>query len=508
MTHEPFYKQPTLVDVHVEKQKPLPEKIGPYQIEALIAKSHYSIIYLGYHPQNRQVVALKVLSPKFTQKEAMVSSFINEGTIIEMASHPNIVKLYDQGLWEGGLYIAMEFIRGVSLRQFIQQHSLSLSRCLDIILQVCYALCHLHTHGVIHGDLKPENILIEEDGEVKVLDFGIAKMSSSSHKNVSTAGTPSYMSPEHKINVHNLTYSSDIYSLGIIAYELITGKLCFGVIDLDHIPKNLRPIIDKCLKKSLLERYRDVVDLIQDLSQFFKQELKADKLDDPLMTKKDLELKQTLQEIFPLPQLHIDPLDFGFARQSNSSFCHPMIAQLLDHKGLLLGQIKGAEKNFTNSLIEAQVLGFIKYYFQETNPKKFSFSEFCQTLNTLCYEHNLSADFSLIYMDPYLDELHLAHGGLLAPIISKNKKLFIPQVGPTNPPLGTNLEPLSMVSHPFDLQDQVLIHDLKDQSSLDEFIKHYSSISSYSAQILTETLLKKSHSLKQLSSLICCLRVK
>ena len=102
-----------------------------------------SLLYMGIQPETRQMLAIKVLSPTFVTNPEMVAQFLKETKIIGMTNHPNIVKLYGEGQWEGGLYIAMEFIRGVSLRQFIEQQSLSMKRCIDIILQVAYALCHL-----------------------------------------------------------------------------------------------------------------------------------------------------------------------------------------------------------------------------------------------------------------------------------------------------------------------------------------------------------------------------
>jgi eukaryotic-like serine/threonine-protein kinase len=506
MDNGPFYKQLTLLDVKSHKEDVLPEKIGPYVIEALIAKSHYSIIYLGYNPDTRQICALKVLSPEFVEKKAMVSSFINEGSIIQMASHPNIVKLYAQGKWEGGLYLAMEFIRGVSLRQFIQQHSLSLKRCLDIVLQVCYALCHLHAHGIIHGDLKPENILIAEDGEVKVLDFGIAKIQSITPTHMSLAGTPSYMSPEHKISVHNLTFSSDIYSLGVIAYELITGKLSFGVIHLDQIPKNLRHIIEKCLNKSLDERYQDVVDLIYDLSQFFKKELIDQKISDDTKSSLEIDISQSLIEKFPLPKLYVDPLDFGFARNITKK-AHPFLAHIFKDGSLLLALFQAKSSSLKAGLDESMALGFMKFYIQNHMSKNFQMSHFCSEINKICFETNVHLEFSFVHVGNFIDEIHICHGGLLPPLMSKNQQIFTPPVTVTNKLLGQNLDELSISSHSLDIGDQFLIHNLKNQEQLDSLIKHYSSISSYSAQILSDAIIKKSISL-DLASVITCLKVK
>src|SRR5579872_5262980 len=271
-----FYKQTTIPDVNLEESRfPIPKKIGPYKVESLINRGGMSLLYLGLHPDTKQPLAIKVLSPKYLTHSEMIERFLKESQIIALTNHPNIVKLYGQGEWEGGLYIAMELIRGVSLRQFILQQSLSLKRTLDIILQVAYALCHLHTHGVIHRDLKPENILITEEGEVKVIDFGIAQLhdeplSEKVNEKPSFIGTPHYMSPEQKESPQNVSFSSDIYSLGIITYELVLGRLSYGVINISYLPKGLRKIVNKALAISPKERYQDIVDFITDISHYLK----------------------------------------------------------------------------------------------------------------------------------------------------------------------------------------------------------------------------------------------
>lgn len=269
-----FHKQKTLVDITYAEPVKIPSHIGPYKIESLLDKGGMSLLYLGVHPQTKEPLVLKVLSPEFSSYKEMVSRFLKEAKIIGMTSHPNIVKLYGQGKWEKGIYIAMEFIRGVSLRQFIAQQSLSLKRSIDIILQVAYALYHLHSHKVIHGDLKPENILITEEGGVKVIDFGIAHLleetKHSETKAIKIAGTPNYMSPEQKESPSKISFASDIYSLGVIAYELAMGKLSFGVIHLSLVPKGLRKIIEKMIAVSIEERYQNVLSLITDLSQYLK----------------------------------------------------------------------------------------------------------------------------------------------------------------------------------------------------------------------------------------------
>lgn len=279
MVEENFFKRSTLPPLPPDKSaqsstEPIPEKIGPYHLEMLLDKGGMSILYLGTHPETHDPITIKVLSPKFLSHPEMMQRFLNEAEIIALADHPNIVKLFGYGEWEGGLYIAMEFIQGVSLRQYLLQNPLSLKRALEITLEIAYALCHLHTHGVIHRDLKPENILINEAGRVKVIDFGIAQLIEPLEKNTDESnkkrlmGTPVYMSPEQRENPENVSYPSDIYSLGIIAYELVLGKLSHGKIHLSLMPKGLQKILAKALQTSISDRYQDIVDFISDLSSY------------------------------------------------------------------------------------------------------------------------------------------------------------------------------------------------------------------------------------------------
>lgn len=270
---EKFHKQITLPSAPEKPSapQPLPKTIGPYKIETLLAEGAASLLYLAFDPRAKELRVIKVLSPEYVNHPEMVDHFLWEAKIIGMTDHPNIVKLHDHGKWEEGLFIAMEFIRGISLRQFLMQQSFSLKRCIAIILQVAYALCHLHTHGVVHRDLKPENILIAEDGEVKVIDFGIAQMHEEiARKPHQMMGTPSYMSPEQKEDPANASFSSDIFALGIIAYELILGKLSYGMINLSLLPPGLQTILGKALAISPQNRYADIVAFITDLTAYYK----------------------------------------------------------------------------------------------------------------------------------------------------------------------------------------------------------------------------------------------
>lgn len=256
-----------------EQEIPIPEQISKYKIEGLLTKGGMSLLYLGTHPDSSEPVLIKVLLPKFLKDKEIVSRFVNEANVIAKANHPNIVRLYDSGTWENGLYIAMEFVKGTSLRKILTHQPFSLKRALEILLQIAYALCHLHTHGIVHGDVKPENILITETGQVKLIDFGIAHVLT--EKNRSNApkrlvGTPIYMSPEQLENWGNVSCQSDIYSLGIIAYELALGKITHGRIILSLAPKGLQKILHKALQPKVEDRYSDMTDFIADLSNYIK----------------------------------------------------------------------------------------------------------------------------------------------------------------------------------------------------------------------------------------------
>lgn len=331
----------------------IPKSIGPYKVEGLLQRGGMSILYLATHPATKEPTTIKVLSSRFLTYPDAIKRFINEAEIIAITDHPNIVKLYGQGEWEGGLYIAMEFIQGISLRQAILQSPISLRRALEIIIDIGYALCHLHTHGVIHRDLKPENILITETGQVKVIDFGIAQLLSEKNieipGNRKLIGTPVYMSPEQRENPESVSYPSDIYSLGIIAYELILGKFSHGHIHLSLMPKGIQKILTKTLQPKLEDRYQDIVDFISDISDYLHSSTmqKEKKVGDQISElSEDLRVAQL--KLTPTMHPEWNDLEFGLASLKMMSvygiYCDSFI---LPNKGygIIIAEstLKGAE---------------------------------------------------------------------------------------------------------------------------------------------------------------------
>lgn len=267
----------------MEKDYSDPEKIakmmiGPYRAETLLARGGMSLVFIGYDPESphRENVILKVLPPEYTQDKKRNEGFINEAKILEQVSHPNIPKIYRVGEWENGIYIAMEYFEGISLRHFIRARSFSLKRALEILLEISYALYHLHSHGIVHRDLKPENVVLTEEGGVKLIDFGLSQLIPEDQlehilAEKYFAGTPFYMTPEQRDNPRLVTKATDIYALGIIAFELILGRSTYGVIQTFLLPQGLRQIVEKAIQISPAVRYTDVFDFIIAISDYIKK---------------------------------------------------------------------------------------------------------------------------------------------------------------------------------------------------------------------------------------------
>lgn len=294
-----------------------PDKIGPYKIESQIASGGMNDLYLALDLKSLEHVVLKVLKPKYAENFEMKSRFMREAEIVAQANHPGIVKYYAHGIWEGGLYLALEYLQGTSLRTYIQHTPMTLKRAVELILELCYAVCHLHIQGYIHRDLKPENIFVNEKGQIKLIDFGIARrVYELGQKKVAEEGrfigTPSYMSPEQKNNPESVSFSSDIYSLGIIAYEMILGKLSHGHVHLLLMPKGIQKIIKKMLEPDPKDRYQDLVDVISDFSDYLV--VVIDTQEDGALPLAVDGLQLAVQELVPkaLPQWDGIEIDFSF----------------------------------------------------------------------------------------------------------------------------------------------------------------------------------------------------
>ena len=399
------------IDFHKQKTHPsrpskedsretLPEKIGPYQVEALLEKGGMSFLYLALHPETKDPITVKVLFPEFVSNPEMVHRFLREAAIIALADHPNIVKLYGQGEWEGGLYIAMEFIQGISLRQYLLRNLISLKHALELVMEISMALCHLHAHGIIHRDLKPENILVTETGGVKVIDFGIAQLLTDNQRDPQAKsrliGTPIYMSPEQKQDPESTSYPSDIYSLGIITYELVLGKLSHGQIHLSIMPKGLQKILAKSLQQNPNDRYQDIVDFMTEISAYLHSPslLKENKELDPLSDLSE-SLRQAQHSLVPQASPLWPKIDLGLATyktMSTTSLYYDFFTLPNQNFGLIVGEpsIKGSPGIVYSSVLR----GMVRALCQLTQKPQ----ELAAVLNSLLINDPMKQHFSFSYL--------------------------------------------------------------------------------------------------------------
>jgi serine/threonine-protein kinase len=211
----------------------IPEKIGRYEIVGVIGKGAMGVVYEGRDPNINRRVAIKTARKDVLESsgmaEEMLVRFLREAQAAGALNHPNIITIYDAGEEGDMAYIAMEYIEGHDLRhEIVHRAALDISDIVDIGAAVAEALAEAHDHGVIHRDVKPANIMIPDNGPIKVADFGIAHVADSNlTQDGALIGTPHYMSPEQFMG-HKLDGRSDLFSLGIILYELLTGEKPFA----------------------------------------------------------------------------------------------------------------------------------------------------------------------------------------------------------------------------------------------------------------------------------------
>lgn len=273
----------------------IPAKIGKYPILRELGRGSSGIVYLAQDPFNQREVALKLASPENVTDPGELKRyrklFLNEATLAGKLSHPNIVALYDAVVDEGCSYIVMEYVAGDTLKKFCHPDSLlPIEKIVAIVYKCCMALDFAHKHGVIHRDIKPANILLAAGGDIKITDFGLAQLSSSTQTQLAgMLGSPAYMSPE-QIREQPLSTQTDIYSLGVVTYELLAGRLPYeatssysmvmkilseepkpvGTFRSDVSPR-LEAIVARAMCKDLTLRYPNWFDFARELADEFIQ---------------------------------------------------------------------------------------------------------------------------------------------------------------------------------------------------------------------------------------------
>ena len=257
-----------------------------YEILKKIGTGGMAEVFKGKDHKLNRYVAVKVLKEEFRDNDGFVKKFKEEAQAAAGLAHPNIVNVYDVGDENGIYYIVMELVEGITLKNYIERKGrLTIKEATSIAIQVSAGLEVAHNNHIVHRDIKPQNIIISREGKVKVTDFGIAKATTSQTTTSSAMGSVHYASPEQARGGY-VDHRSDIYSLGIVMYEMVTGRVPFDgetavTVAVKHlqeqmvppseycpeIPYSLEQIIKKCTEKSPDRRYQDIGDLMADLKQ-------------------------------------------------------------------------------------------------------------------------------------------------------------------------------------------------------------------------------------------------
>ncbi len=245
-------------------------KIGDYQLTGKIGQGGVAEVYRARQESLNRDVAIKVLSVKLSSDPDIVRRFERESMVIAKLNHPNIVHVIDKGKAGGRYYFVMEYVDGTSLRQVIDTPTVPLETKLDMVIQVLKSLDYAHKNGVIHRDIKPSNILVDRQGNVQVADFGIAQILGVPDTEMTgtdvVLGTISYMSPEQKVSSTNVDQTTDLYAIGVMLYEIFTGKKPLGHF---KAPSEVNPVINsafdaivmKCLAQEPKDRFQTAVEL-------------------------------------------------------------------------------------------------------------------------------------------------------------------------------------------------------------------------------------------------------
>lgn len=261
---------------------------GRYEIRDIIGVGGMAVVYKAYDNIDERIVAVKILKDEFLANDEFRRRFKNESKAIAVLSHPNIVKVYDVSLGDKLQYIVMEYVEGITLKEYIeQQHVIPWKEAIHFTTQILRALQHAHDKGIVHRDIKPQNIMLLENGTIKVTDFGIARFSRGETRTMTEAaiGSVHYISPE-QARGEATDDKADIYSVGVVLYEMITGKLPFesdSVVSVAlmqvqdepeaprkinaSIPIGLEQITMHAMEKDTWNRYQSAAEMLLDLDE-------------------------------------------------------------------------------------------------------------------------------------------------------------------------------------------------------------------------------------------------
>lgn len=254
---------------------PTPEEIAIHfpdlEILELVGRGGMGVVYKARQKQLNRLVALKILAPKVGQDPAFSERFAREARAMAILNHPHIVAVYDFGQSDGLYYFLMEYVDGLNLRRLLESGKLAPEEALAIVPQICDALQYAHDHGVVHRDIKPENLLLDKEGRIKIADFGIAKLVDREASELTLTGagqimgTPQYMAPEQIEHPLSVDHRADIYSLGVVFYQMLTGELPIGRFappsQRVQIDVRLDEVVLRALEKEPEHRYQQVSEM-------------------------------------------------------------------------------------------------------------------------------------------------------------------------------------------------------------------------------------------------------
>ena len=262
---------------------------GRYEIMEVIGVGGMAVVYKAFDNIDHRIVAVKILKSEYLANEEFKRRFRNESKAVAVLSHPNIVKVFDVSFGDAIQYIVMEYIEGITLKNYITQQGIVDQReALYFIMQILRALKHAHDKGIVHRDIKPQNILLVSDGTIKVTDFGIARISENATRTMTDGaiGSVHYISPEQAKGSHTDS-RTDLYAAGVILYEMLTGKLPFqsdnavsvALMQLQNnpvrpreinssIPEGLEEIIIHAMQKLPADRYQSANEMLSDITEY------------------------------------------------------------------------------------------------------------------------------------------------------------------------------------------------------------------------------------------------
>lgn len=264
---------------------------GRYEIIEIIGIGGMAVVYKAFDNIDHRIVAVKILKDEFLANEDFRRRFKNESKAIAVLSHPNIVKVFDVSYGNMIQYIVMEYVEGISLKEYIkQQGKINPREAIYYVTQILRALQHAHDKGIVHRDIKPQNIMLISDGTIKVTDFGIARFSRSETRTMTDGaiGSVHYISPEQAKGSHT-DAKTDLYSVGVMLYEMLTGTLPFqsdnavsvALMQLQNdpvkpreinpdIPVGLEQIIIRAMQKNQSDRYQSASEILRDIEEYKK----------------------------------------------------------------------------------------------------------------------------------------------------------------------------------------------------------------------------------------------